>query len=335
MPAEWHPHQCCWMAWPCHQETWSAIGLARARRAYAQVAQAIAQFEPVMMLVSPADEHSARELCGKFASIILQPLNDSWLRDTGPSFLINQQGQLAGIDWLFNAWGENYADYSLDQQIAKKVITHSGVQYIHAPLIMEGGSFHVDGEGTLLTSKECLLNTNRNPHLTQAQIEQHLCDFLAVKHIIWLNKGLIGDETDGHIDELATFIAPGKVLCLITSDKSDPNYAILQENRQILETATDAQGRKLEVYCVEQPPATLLAGTRLTLSYINFYHANKGIVMPAFGNEHFDTAALSLFSQLFPQYTIKQIDALDIFAGGGGIHCITQQQPTIDRDISR
>ncbi|MGL6030006.1 MAG: agmatine deiminase family protein [Legionella sp.] len=331
MPAEWHQHQCCWMAWPCHAPTWAGIGLQRAREAYARVARAIAQFEPVMMLINAEDEESARQLCDEFTTLIVMPLNDSWLRDTGPTFLINRMGQLAGVDWLFNAWGNNYPDHQLDQQIAKQVIALSGAHYLHAPLVMEGGAFHVDGEGTLLTSKECLLHSNRNPGLSQAKIEQNLCDYLAVTKIIWLNKGLIGDETDGHIDELATFIAPGKVLCLISSDEHDPNYALLAENRQILEAATDASGRKLEVYCVEQPPATFLAGERLTLSYINFYHANKGIVMPSFNHPHYDEQALNLFKQLFPDYRISQIDALDVFAGGGGIHCITQQQPSLSQ----
>ncbi len=192
---------------------------------------------------------------------------------------------------------------------------------------MEGGSFHVDGEGTILTSRECLLNPNRNPHLSQAEIEDYLCNYLNAEKIIWLNKGLLGDETDGHIDEIACFIAPGKVLALITHDKNDANYQTLHENLEILKSTTDARGRSLEVFTVEQPPATYMDNERLTLSYINFYLANQGIVMPAFGHAKHDNAAYELFCQLFPAHHITQIDALDVFAGGGGIHCITQQQP--------
>lgn len=327
MPAEWHPHERCWMAWPCHQATWSKVGLERARIAYARVAQAIAQFEPVTLLVNPGDEDSARKLCGEQITIVTLPINDSWTRDTGATFLLNNRNQLAGVDWIHNAWGGNYADCALDNKIASALVKQTDAQYFHAPLVMEGGSFHVDGEGTILTSRECLLNPNRNPHLTQHEIEQYLCEYLGGERIIWLNKGLLGDETDGHIDEIATFIAPGKVLCLITKDKEDPNYLTLQENLEILKSTTDAKGRSLEVYCVEQPPATYVDGERLTLSYINFYLANKGIVMPAFGYESYDKAAYQLFTQLFPNYQIDQIDALDVFAGGGGIHCITQQQP--------
>ncbi|WP_115090983.1 agmatine/peptidylarginine deiminase [Legionella worsleiensis] len=327
MPAEWHPHQRCWMAWPCHESTWEKVGLERARIAYAKVAQAIAHYEPVTMLVNPGDETSAKALCDESVSLLTHPINDSWTRDTGATFLLNSEQQLAGVDWIHNAWGGNYVDCALDNKIASFIITATNAHYFHAPLVMEGGSFHVDGEGTLLTSRECLLHPNRNPQLSQHQIEHFLKEYLGSEHIIWLNKGLIGDETDGHIDEIATFIAPGKVLCLITKDKSDPNYALLQENKDLLEAATDAKGRRLEVYTVEQPPATYLAGERLTLSYINFYLANKGVVMPSFGYKDYDQAAYKIFAQLFPERKITQINALDVFAGGGGIHCITQQQP--------
>lgn len=327
MPAEWHPHTGCWMAWPCHQETWALIGFERAREAYARVAKAIAQYEPVTMIVNPGDDESARALCDEHIRLLTLPINDSWTRDTGATFLLNAENELAGVDWIHNAWGGNYPDCALDNQIASAIIRETHARHFKAPLVMEGGSFHVDGEGTVLTSKECLLNANRNPQLNQAEIEAYLRDYLAAEKIIWLNKGLIGDETDGHIDEIACFIAPGKILCLITHDKEDENYPILHENLETLKAATDAKGRPFEVFTVEQPPATYMNNERLTLSYINFYLANQGIVMPAFGHAKYDKAAYELFCQLFPGYEITQIDALDVFAGGGGIHCITQQQP--------
>jgi agmatine deiminase len=327
MPPEWHPHTGCWMAWPCHEPSWQNIGLERARAAFASVAQAIARYEPVTLLVNPEQLDDAAARCGKNIRLLPLAINDSWTRDTGPTFLIHASGALAGVDWIHNAWGRNYNDFALDQQIAKAIIDKTSATYFHAPLVMEGGSFHVDGEGTLLTSRECLLNANRNPQLSQAEIERYLCDFLNVETIIWLNKGLLGDETDGHIDEIACFIGPGKVLALITHDPEDPNYQPLQENLALLKAAKDAKGRSLEIYTIEQPPATYLNGERLTLSYINFYMANQGIVMPAFGYPTYDQAAYKLFVQLFPERQITQIDALDVFAGGGGIHCITQQQP--------
>lgn len=333
MPAEWHPHERCWMAWPCHLETWSKIGLQKARAAYARVAQAIAQYEPVTMLVNPGDEESAKSLCGPEITLLPLPINDSWTRDTGPTFLLNENQQLAGVDWIHNAWGGNYADFTLDNQIAAAIINQTNALAFKAPLVMEGGSFHVDGEGTILTTRECLLHVNRNPQLNQEQIENYLYDYLGAEKIIWLNRGLLGDETNGHIDEIACFIAPGKVLCLITHDKKDPNYSLLHENLEILKSATDAKGRKLEIYTVEQPPATYLNGERLTLSYINFYLANQGIVMPAFGYAEQDKAAYDLFTTIYPGYQITQIDALDVFAGGGGIHCITQQEPKTTSSI--
>lgn len=329
MPAEWHLHDNCWMAWPCHQETWEHIGLTRARNAYALVANSIAKYEPVTMLVNPRDMAEARQICAKNIRLKPLPLNDSWTRDTGPTFLLNAVGQLAGVDWKHNAWGENYPDYQLDQLIGRAIVETVGATYFHAPLVMEGGSFHVDGEGTLLTTRECLLNPNRNPTLSQQDIASHLQNYLHCEQIIWLNHGLLGDETDGHVDEIACFIAPGKVLALITTDTADPNYTILQENLDILRSAKDAKGRCLEVFTVEQPPATWLNGERLTLSYINFYLANRGIVMPAFDHPRYDNAAYELFTRLFAGRAITQIKVLDVFAGGGGIHCITQQQPAV------
>lgn len=329
MPAEWQPHEGCWMAWPGREQTWEDIGLERAGLAYARVANAIAAFEPVTMLVNPEDEKQAARLCDKAIRLLTLPMNDSWTRDTGPTFLVNKKQQLAGVDWIHNAWGGNYEDCALDNQIAAAIIEKTKAIHFKAPLVMEGGSFHVDGEGTVLSSRQCLLNPNRNPQLSQQQIEQALHDYLGTEKVIWLDEGLVGDETDGHIDEIACFIAPGKVLCLITSDINDENYSLLQNNLETLKTAVDAKGRPLEVFTVEQPPATYLNGKRLTLSYINFYLANKGIVMAAFGHEKEDKAAYALFQKLFPGYHITQIDALDVFAGGGGIHCITQQQPRI------
>lgn len=327
MPPEWHPHAGCWMAWPCHQESWALIGFERARIAYARVANAIAQYEPVTMLVNPGDEQSAKKLCADKIRLFTLSINDSWTRDTGPTFLLNREQKLAGVDWIHNAWGGNYQDCALDNLIAGNIIRETKARFFQAPLVMEGGSFHVDGEGTVLTSRECLLNANRNPQLSKEEIEGYLCNYLGAEKIIWLNKGLVGDETDGHVDEIACFIAPCKVLALISSDKNDVNYSILHENLELLKSAKDAKGRALEVFTVEQPPATYLGEERLTLSYINFYLANQGIVMPAFGHVKEDKAAYELFCQLFPKYHVSQIDALDVFAGGGGIHCITQQQP--------
>lgn len=327
MPPEWYPHAGCWMAWPCHQATWEKMGMQQAKMAYADVAKAIARFEPLTLLVNPKDQDEAMSLCGSSLRYTPLLLDDSWTRDTGPTFLLNGENQLAGIDWQHNAWGGNYPHHAHDDKMARAIIEEAQAQYFQAPLVMEGGAFHVDGEGTVLTTKECLLNANRNPHLSQADIDHYLHAYLGTNKTIWLNKGLFGDETDGHIDEIACFIAPGKVLCLVTSDKDDINYWPLQENVDTLKSARDAKGRPFEIITVEQPPATFLNGERLTLSYINFYRANHGIVMPSFGHPQYDEKAYQLFRSLFNDTDIIQLDALAIFAGGGGIHCITQQQP--------
>lgn len=327
MPAEWFPHEACWMAWPCHVETWASIGLERAQIAYGKVASTIAQFEPVILLVNPGQEKQAQVHCSKDISILPFPLNDSWTRDTGPSFLLNDKGELAGVDWIHNAWGGLYPDHKLDDKIAEFILTTTKAISFKAPLVMEGGSFHVDGQGTLLTTRECLMNANRNPTLSQEDIEVYLADYLGISKIIWLNKGVRSDETDGHIDEIACFLAPGKVLALDTNDKQDENYAVFKENIDILKSVTDAQDRLLEVITLEQPCPTFLNGKRQPLSYINFYLANNALIMPMFGYDETDRAAFSLFSRHFPNRQIIPVNALDIFAGGGGIHCITQQQP--------
>jgi len=277
MPPEWHQHEACWMAWPTREEIWNTIGMERARAAYATVAQAIAMFEPVNMLTNAEDCENARELCGPGIEIIPLPINDSWTRDNGPSFLLDPQQRLAGVAWKFNAWGDEYTNYELDQKVAREVLTMSGAQIFEAPLIMEGGSFSVDGAGRVLVTKQCLLNPNRNPGLSQSDIEKYLQEFLGVEQVIWLHQGLYDDETDGHVDEIACFVGPGKVLALTTTDPDDVNYANMQENIQILKE------HDLEVVTVHQPPAEYINTKRLSMSYINFYIANGGIVMPAAG----------------------------------------------------
>lgn len=325
MPAEWAPHARCWMAWPVRAETFPN-GLEAARTAYAGVAKAIAQFEPVTMLCPEGEIASVSLACGPGVSVLPTPTSDSWVRDNGPSFVIDGKGGVAGVHWGFNAWGRNYDDFQPDTEVGRLILENQGLKRYAAPLIMEGGSFHVDGEGTLLTSEECLLNPNRNPNLSRAEIEQHLADFLGVRQFIWLNKGYEQDETDGHIDEIACFVKPGVVLTMVTDDTSDPNYPVFQDNLARLRAARDAAGRELEVVTLRTPARQEQNGVRLTLSYTNFYMANGGIVMPLF-EDPMDAEAISVFTRLFPDRRILPVPALDIVRGGGGIHCITQQQP--------
>lgn len=325
MPGEWQPHVGCWMAWPCRDATFPN-GLDAARTAYAAVARAIAAFEPVTMVVGDGQAVTASLMCGPGVSILVADTSDSWLRDNGPSFVIDGKGGVAGVHWGFNAWGGNYPDCAPDAALAATLLEKLGLPRFAAPLVMEGGSFHVDGEGTLLTTEECLLNPNRNPGLSRAEIERHLADHLGIDTVIWLPRGYEQDETDGHIDEIATFIRPGVVLTMITDDPQDANYPVFQDNLRRLQLARDSRGRALEVVTLQTPRRRDENGVRLTLSYTNFYPANGGVVLPAF-EDPMDAVAHGLFRRLYPDREIVQVPALDIVRGGGGIHCITQQQP--------
>ncbi len=326
MPGEWERHARCWMAWPCRPETWPAGAFDAATAAYTEVARAISRFEPVTMVCDPADVAEASLACGPGVEILPLPISDSWIRDTGPSFVTDGKGQVAGVHWRFNAWGGNYADCEKDQQVGRLVLEHLGLPRFEAPLVMEGGSFHVDGQGTLLTTEQCLLNPNRNPNLSRAEIEEQLKDQLGVSTIIWLGEGYQDDETDGHIDEIAFFVKPGVVMAITTDDPGDANFKAFQDNLDRLKRARDAQGRELEVIPVRQPARRDENGVRLTLSYTNLYIANGGIVMPAF-EDPADDDAFRVVRRAFPDREVVQIPALDIVRGGGGIHCITQQQP--------
>jgi agmatine deiminase len=327
MPPEWRLHHCCWMGWPSRNESWP-FDMSRARASWITVVRAIAQFEPVKVIALPEEVEEARRWCGKAAEVVALPIDDIWLRDTGPTFLINGRGNLTGVAWQFNAWGENREkldDYQRDAALAKRILAYSQISCYEAPLFLEGGAIHVDGEGTLLTSEECLLN--RNPNLNREEIEALLGKYLGITKVIWLGQGLQDDETAGHIDNLACFVRPGVVLALSCRDPADSNYAVLQDNLQRLRKATDAQGRKLEVIEIEQPGRREDShGLRLALSYLNFYLANGGVVIPTF-DDPADSAALAVIQKVFPERQRVTIAGLDLVYGGGCVHCITQQQP--------
>ena len=328
MPGEWARHTRCWMAWPCRPETWPEGAFDAAAAAYTDVARAISRFEPVTMVCDPADVADASLACGPGVEILPLPISDSWIRDTGPSFVTDGKGQVAGVHWGFNAWGGNYPDSAKDQQVGRLMLDHLGLRRFEAPLVMEGGSFHVDGEGTLLTTEQCLLNPNRNPNLGKAEIEALLKEHLGISSVIWLGEGYQDDETDGHIDEIALFVKPGVVMAITTDDPGDGNFKAFQDNLDRLKRARDAQGRELEVIPVRQPARRDENGVRLTLSYTNLYIANGGIVMPAF-EDSADDEAFRIVRRAFPDREVVQVPALDIVRGGGGIHCITQQQPAV------
>ena len=255
--------------------------------------------------------------------------NDSWMRDNGPTFLTNGKGEVAGVNWKFNAWGGKYSPWELDDLVAPTLLRQLAVPCFNAPLVLEGGSIHVDGEGTLLTTEECLLNKNRNPELKRAEIEELVKQYVNVEQIIWLKRGLYGDETDGHVDNIACFARPGCVILQTCSDPGDPNYAITKENLEILQKARDAKGRKLEIIQIQQPPAGFYQGSRLTLSYLNFYFVNGGIILPVFGGECTETDRLAeqTLQKAFPDREIVKVDGMSLIKEGGNVHCITQQMP--------
>lgn len=344
MPAEWVRHQRTFVSWPvqvsmCYPENYDQV-----TQGYREIIRAIAEFEPVTVLVNPDEAPQVRQAIesgstshpavGLF-NIDYLPIahNDAWIRDNGPTFVVDDQGHLAGINWKFNAWGGKYAPWDLDDQVAPGLLEHDRVDRLDAPLVMEGGSIHVDGQGTLLTTEECLLNPNRNPGLRKSQIEDFLKQYLHVSRIIWLKRGLSGDETDGHVDNIACFAAPGKVLIQVCDDPDDENFAITQENLAILGQATDAAGRKPEIIPIRQPPRAEYKGHRLTMSYLNFYLVNGGLILPVFGGtaEKSDRLAAEVLRMVFPERRLRRIDGLAILSEGGNVHCTTQQMPEVTR----
>ncbi|MDR3600591.1 MAG: agmatine deiminase family protein [Desulfosporosinus sp.] len=330
MPAEWVKHSRTYISWPvqasmCYPEDFEVVCLG-----YSEIIQAVAEFEPVTVVGNPADSAKLSQLFrNERIDFLFIEHNDAWLRDNGPTFLCHATGEIAGINWQFNAWGGKYAPWDLDDQVAPQILNSVGLKRFDAPLVMEGGSFHVDGEGTLLTTEQCLLNPNRNPELTREQIEAELRKFLNIRKVVWLKNGLDGDETDGHVDNIACFAAPGKILMQVCDDPEDANYALSQENLKILSEETDALGRNLEIIPIQQPPQLFAQDVRLTLSYLNFYFVNGGLILPVFGGkaEKTDQLAIQVLGNVFPERRIRTVNGLAIIREGGNVHCITQQMP--------
>jgi agmatine deiminase len=349
MPAEIEPHGGCWMAWPERPDNWR-LGAEPAQRAFAAVAEAIAASEPVTMGASAAQLERCRSLLPPAVRVVELSTDDAWLRDTGPTFLVDGKGGLRGVDWRFNAWGGHdgglYFPWDRDEQVARRVLEVEGCDRYRAPIVLEGGSIHSDGEGTVLTTEECLLNPNRNPECSREEIERLLHDYLGAEKVVWLGRGVFEDETDGHVDNLACFARPGVVLLTWTEDASDPQHGISRDARERLEAATDARGRPLEVVPLPSPgPLTMTAeeaegiepaagtiprraGDRLAASYVNFYLANSRVVMPLL-DERYDEEAAAVLRRCFPEREVVGVPAREILLGGGNVHCLTQQVPAV------
>jgi agmatine deiminase len=327
MPPEWTLHARTFMEWPVKEALWPEP-FAEILPAFAAIVKKIARFEPVTLITRPSLIDEAKQFCGQTIDFLELEHNDSWMRDNGPTFVNNPDGEIAAVNWIFNGWGGKFAA-DKDNLVALEILKHLDISYFDAPFVMEGGSFHVDGEGTLLTTEECLLNKNRNPHLSRNDIETILRKYLNVSIIIWLKRGWSGDDTDGHIDNIACFAKPGLIITQVCPDPADPNYEISEENQAILKKAFDTKGRTFEIVEIEQPPAVYYQDMRLTLSYLNFYFVNGGIVMPVFGGEceKTDRAAEKILKEVFPDRQIVTIDGGIIARGGGNVHCLTQQMP--------
>ncbi len=347
MPAEYAPHAGCWMLWPERPDNWRA-GAQPAQAAFAEVAAAIARFEPVTVGVSADHYEFARAHIAPAVRVLEISHDDAWMRDVGPTFVTNSQGVRRGVDWQFNAWGGLagglYFPWDQDDLVARKVLEIEGCDRYRAPFVNEGGAIHVDGAGTALVTEQCLLNPNRNPGLSRIEIEQYLKDYLGVRKVIWLGAGVIDDETSGHIDNLACFVKPGVVALTWTDDEEDPQYAVSADALERLESARDARKREIKVIKLPMPgplersadeaggvlvrdhTQERLAGARLAASYVNFYIANKGIVMPLL-DAGTDGAAAAQLRRAFPGRKVVGVPAREILLGGGNIHCITQQVP--------
>jgi agmatine deiminase len=347
MPGEFEPHEGCWMAWPERPDNWR-LGAGPAQAAWAAVAEAIAVSEPVTMAVSDLQFERCRSLLSPAIRVVELSTDDAWIRDTGPTFVVDGAGGRRGVDWRFNAWGGLdgglYARWDRDDRVAAKVLEIETADRYRAPLVLEGGSIHVDGEGTVLTTEECLLNPNRNPGVSREQVERALCDYLGAEVVVWLGRGVYEDETDGHVDNLACFARPGVVLLTWSEDESDPQHAISREALERLRRATDARGRSFEVVRLPSPgPLEMAAeeaagvkaaegtqprraGDRLAASYANFYLANSRVILPLL-DERYDEQAAEILRGCFPEREVVGVGAREILLGGGNVHCITQQVP--------
>jgi agmatine deiminase len=348
MPGEFETHKGTWMLWPERTDTWR-LGAKPAQKAFTDVAIAISKFEPVTLCVSANQYEHVREILPETIRVVEISSNDAWMRDIGPTFVKNDRGEIRGIDWGFNAWGGLekglYFPWHMDTYVKQKIIEIEQInRYDARDFILEGGAITVDGEGTLITTEQCLLNQNRNPHLSKEEIEERLKAYLNVEKVIWLKDGMLYDETDGHVDEVVFFVRPGVVAMSWTEDENDPQYQVLYDAYERLKNAVDAKGRTLDIHKIQIPTQIEMTdsesdgidvarssygrtpGTKLACTYVNCYLCNGGVIIPAF-NDPCDQQALEQMKSLFPDREVVQVNTREISLGGGNIHCITQQQP--------
>lgn len=342
MPAEWGPHEATWLAWPHNRETWPGK-FEKIPSVWVEIVRSLHEHEKVNILVNDGNaEKSARALLQKknvWSKNILFyriPTNDAWIRDYGPIFVNRQQAnggqKRAIVDWIFNAWGERWDKRPLDDVVPKKIAEEFGYPLLEPGIVLEGGSIDVNGKGALLTTESCLLSKTRNPHLDREQIEQYLKNYLGITVVLWLKQGIVGDDTSGHIDDIARFVNENTVVCIYEENTRNKNYSVLKENFELLQNVTDQNGKLFNV--VPLPMPNPIAGPTgegykdewIPASYANFYIANGVVLVPVF-NQPTDEKAIKILQKFFPDRRVHGIFASDLVWGLGGIHCVTQQQP--------
>lgn len=348
MPGEFEPHGRTWLLWPQRPDVWR-LGGKPAQRAWVELASAIARFEPVTVGVNHDQFDNARAQLPGDVRVLEISNDDAWVRDCGPTFVVDDGGEVRLVDWRFNSHGQvSLATWEKDDKVARKIAEIEGVDRYRAPLVLEGGSIHVDGDGTVLTTGECLLNPNRNPDLSREEIERLLCEYLGATTVIWLGRGLDPEVTSGHVDDVAMFVRPGVVAVAWSEDPEDWRHEVLAENVERLERAADARGRRLEIHKVPLPAEVVVtqeeaagidmvegslqlpAGFTQAATYVNCYLCNGGVVMPTFDDPK-DNEARAALQRLFPEREVVPLPSREIILAGGNVHCVTQQQPTAGR----
>ena len=338
MPLEGDPHDRTWMAFPREGYT---LGASAAEReagyaAWTAVAHAIAAFEPVTMVVDPSERDRARRMLGADIEIVEAPLDEFWMRDVGPTFVLDDErpGVLGAVDWVFNGWGApDWAEWTLSAEIARAVAAHVGAEVVSSPMVNEGGGIHVDGEGTVLLTETVQLDPRRNPHLDRAQVEAEMSRTLGARHAVWLPRGLTRDYdefgTRGHVDIVATIPSRGRLLLHEQPDAGHPDHAVMRQLRESLAGETDAAGRPFEIIDLPAPATLKDDDGFVDWSYVNHLVVDGGVVACGFGEERADAQARAILAEAYPGRTVVTVDARELFARGGGIHCITQQQPRV------
>jgi len=340
MPAEWAPHEATWLAWPHKRESWPGK-FEPVYDAYARIVAALHPVERVCICVHGEEmEGEAREILGQRDALGERvefhhiPTDDAWIRDTGPIFITrspdveDERSPIAIIDWLFNSWGGKYPPFDQDDVIPQRIAENLRLPLWEPRIVLEGGSIDVNGQGSLMTTESCLLNPNRNPNLTREEVEAVLRSYLGVSNVLWLGDGIVGDDTDGHVDDIARFVGPSRVVAVVEMNKNDENYQPLQKNIARLHAMTDQDGHPLEIVTLPMPVPVEFEGQRLPASYANFYVANEVVLLPVF-NCDADKVAVDTMRNLFPQRRVVPIDCTDLVLGLGAIHCATQQQPAM------